>query len=200
MFSDILFLYLTSFSLMSSADPHYLDAKNRSKNTTNARHSELAKNPEFIGNGSFVSQDDRYRKHSHVMCFGTFDIFHPGHQYYLSQAQELAEKMSVVIARDHRVFSGKGQDPVHTELLRRDIVERAFPDAHVILGNESDIFAPIRELSPDVLAFGYDQRVPEAKIHELFPHIQIVRISGYETEKWKSSILRDEHIERHYKK
>lgn len=71
--------------------------------------------------------------YKHVMCFGTFDIFHPGHQFYLSQSQGIAEEISIVIARDHRVFSGKGKDPVHTELLRRDIVERAFPDAHVIL-------------------------------------------------------------------
>ncbi len=127
------------------------------------------------------------------MCFGTFDIFHPGHEYYLSEASRLADHMTIVIARDHRVFSGKWRDPVHTELLRRDIVERAFPDASVILGNESDIFAPIRELHPDLLVFGYDQRVPEDKIRELFPDIEIVRVDGYETEKWKSSILRQKY-------
>ena len=41
------------------------------------------------------------------MCFGTFDIFHLGHAYYLSEASRLADHMTVVIARDHRVFSGK---------------------------------------------------------------------------------------------
>ena len=82
MFSDILFLYLTSSSLMSSADPSTIDAKNRSENQPKTHFS-------------------------HVMCFGTFDIFHPGHEYYLSTAQELADHMTVVIARDHRVFSGK---------------------------------------------------------------------------------------------
>lgn len=124
------------------------------------------------------------------MCFGTFDIFHPGHEFYLSEAAKLADQMTIVIARDHRVFSGKWRDPVHDELLRRDIVERAFPDAHVILGHESDIFAPIREFSPDLLAFGYDQKVPESKINELFPDIEIVRLGGYEVERWKSSLLR----------
>ena len=62
----------------------------------------------------------------------------------------------------------------------------------MILGSESDIFAPIRELSPDLLAFGYDQRVPLERIHELFPTLEIIRIGGYETDKWKSSILREE--------
>ncbi len=124
------------------------------------------------------------------MCFGTFDIFHPGHEYYLSEAQKLADTMTIVIARDHRVSAGKWRDPVHDELLRRDIVERAFPDARVILWDESDILAPIRKYQPDLLAFGYDQRVPVELLHEKFPQIEIVRIGGYETEKYKSSILR----------
>ncbi len=47
------------------------------------------------------------KKFDHVMCFGTFDIFHPGHEYYLREAEKYAHRMTVVIARDHRVFSGK---------------------------------------------------------------------------------------------
>ena len=53
-----------------------------------------------------------------------------------------------------------------------------------------DIFAPIRRYSPDVLVFGYDQRVPEEKIREFFPDIEIRRIGGFETDRWKSSLLR----------
>ena len=71
------------------------------------------------------------------------------------------------------------------------IVREHFPLAEVILGHESDIFAPIRERTPDLLSFGYDQRVPEEKIRELFPAIEIVRIEAYEPEKHKSSILRE---------
>ncbi len=67
---------------------------------------------------------------------------------------------------------------------------REFPDARVILGDELDIFAPIRELCPDLLAFGYDQRVPEDIIREKFPNITIIRIGGYEIQKYKSSLLR----------
>jgi glycerol-3-phosphate cytidylyltransferase-like family protein len=62
----------------------------------------------------------------------------------------------------------------------------------VILGHESDILAPLRELHPDLLVFGYDQKVPESKIKELFPGIEIRRVGGYEVDRYKSSILRDE--------
>ena len=154
---------------MSFTESSHLDAKNR-----------------------IISQKKSWnmKSYRHVMCFGTFDIFHPGHEYYLSEASEHAETMTVVIARDHRVFSGKWRDPIHDEWTRKKSVESSFPKAHVILGHESDIFAPIREYMPDLLAFGYDQRVPEEKIHELFPSIEIIRIEGFETTKWKSSLLR----------
>ena len=60
----------------------------------------------------------------------------------------------------------------------------------VILGDEHDIFVPLRAHHPDILAFGYDQRVPEDKIHEFFPNIIVKRIGGFEVDTWKSSKLR----------
>ncbi len=133
------------------------------------------------------------KEFDHVMCFGTFDIFHPGHEFYLREAQKFAQKMTIVIARDARVLSGKWRPPIDDESTRLSKVKKAFPDADVILGDESDIFAPLRALQPDILAFGYDQRVPEDKIKELFPNIAIVRVGGYETDKYKSSKLRHSH-------
>jgi glycerol-3-phosphate cytidylyltransferase-like family protein len=65
----------------------------------------------------------------------------------------------------------------------------------VILGDESDIFVPIRLYEPDILVFGYDQQVPEEQIRELFPEIEIVRIGSYEPERWKTSLLREKHRE-----
>ncbi len=47
------------------------------------------------------------KQFDHVMTFGTFDIFHPGHVFYLSEAQKFADTMTVVIARDARVLRVK---------------------------------------------------------------------------------------------
>jgi hypothetical protein len=38
-----------------------------------------------------------------------------------------------VIARDHRVFSGKWRDPVHDEVSRQQAVLEHFPTARVVL-------------------------------------------------------------------
>lgn len=126
-----------------------------------------------------------------VMCFGTFDIFHPGHVFYLSEARKIAKNMTIVIARDTRVKKIKWRYPQDNETIRQQNVANYFPDTRVILWDESDIFAPIRSYNPDILAFWYDQRVPEDTILEFFPQIKIVRIEGFETNKWKSSILRN---------
>jgi glycerol-3-phosphate cytidylyltransferase-like family protein len=74
--------------------------------------------------------------------------------------------------------------------LRQKHVQDAFPEATVILGDVDDIFAPLMKYQPDILVFGYDQRVPEEKLHELFPTLVFARIGGYETDTWKSSKLR----------
>ena len=47
------------------------------------------------------------KQFDHVMCFGTFDIFHPGHVFYLSEAQKFAQEMTIVIARDKKVLAVK---------------------------------------------------------------------------------------------
>lgn len=125
-----------------------------------------------------------------VMCFGTFDIFHPGHEFYLSESQKFARDMIIVVARDHRVAKNKWRHSSHTEKERLETVKKNFPDAKVILGDDHDIFAPIYEYHPDILAFWYDQYAPEERIRVLFPDITIVRIPWYDTERYKSSILR----------
>jgi len=42
-----------------------------------------------------------------VMTFGTFDRFHPGHEYYLREAKKLGDSLLTVIARDVTVIKIK---------------------------------------------------------------------------------------------
>jgi FAD synthetase len=139
------------------------------------------------------SQGEQPRKYKHVMCFGTFDIFHPGHMYYLHQASELAQRMTIIVARDARVLLFKGQSPLHDETSRLKNIETEFPKASVRLGDLNDIFKPIEEIHPDVLAFGYDQYTPEDELRVRFPNIDIVRLESHAPHKFKSSILRKEY-------
>ena len=42
-----------------------------------------------------------------VMVFGTFDIFHKGHENFLKQAKKLGDCLTVVVARDETVLKFK---------------------------------------------------------------------------------------------
>lgn len=42
-----------------------------------------------------------------VMVFGTFDIFHKGHEFYFSKAKEYGEELIVIVARDETVLKIK---------------------------------------------------------------------------------------------
>jgi len=58
-----------------------------------------------------------------VLCCGTFDYLHPGHESFLKQAAKLADELVVVVARDENVKRLKGRSPDHKEEVRRARVE-----------------------------------------------------------------------------
>lgn len=64
-------------------------------------------------------------------------------------------------------------------------------DDVAILGDKKNIFSPIEIYQPEILLFGYDQKVPEEKIFEKFPNIETKRMLGFQTNIYKSSILRE---------
>jgi FAD synthetase len=132
-----------------------------------------------------------------VLAFGTYDILHAGHEYFLGHAKQFGEELFVVIARDETVLKVKGRLPHNKEDERRAAVERLQCVDRAVLGNPGDKYAVIEELKPDVIVLGYDQHtfterlVEELNARGLNP--KIVRIaSAHEPEKYKSSKMRPE--------
>ncbi len=124
-----------------------------------------------------------------VLVFGTFDGLHPGHQFVLQEALKRG-KLWVVVARDVNVEKLKGRTPRHPEGVRKKAIEDAFPDAHVIPGNPSgDFMEPVREIKPDLILLGYDQKLPPGVSESDFK-CPVERLPPFEPEKWKSSLLR----------
>ena len=129
-----------------------------------------------------------------VMTFGTFDLLHPGHLYYLSEAKKIGGYLIAVIARDSTVERIKGKKPRENENLRLSKVQDCEHVDEAILGSLTDHYSVILEKKPDILCFGYDQRSfndekleTYLKTHNLHPRIVI--IPPFEPEKWKSSKL-----------
>ncbi|KAF0180316.1 MAG: cytidyltransferase-related enzyme [Nitrospirae bacterium] len=126
-----------------------------------------------------------------VVCAGTFDHFHPGHLDFLRQAKSLGDELTVIIARDETVLRIKGFCPTDsTELRYRHVLESGIADSVVMGRHGEDMFAILDELTPHVLALGYDQRVSEEKVKARCPWCSVVRLHPFHPDKFKSSIYR----------
>ncbi|WP_254525380.1 FAD synthase [Natrinema caseinilyticum] len=90
-----------------------------------------------------------------VIAQGTFDILHPGHVHYLEEAAAMGDELYVIVARkanvDHKAA------PICPATQRRDVVDALEAVDEAVLGHEADIFVPIEEIDPDVIALGHDQ-------------------------------------------
>ncbi|WP_227354689.1 FAD synthase [Haladaptatus salinisoli] len=99
---------------------------------------------------------------THVLAQGTFDILHPGHVHYLRDAAAMGDRLSVIVARRENVTHK--QPPILPNRQRRDLVGALEVVDHARVGHSEDIFVPIEELDPDIIALGYDQHHDDAAI------------------------------------
>jgi FAD synthetase len=90
-----------------------------------------------------------------VVAQGTFDVLHPGHVHYLREASEMGDALHVVVAREPNVTHK--ETPVLPARQRRDVVAALEVVDEARLGHPEDIFAPIEEIAPAVIALGHDQ-------------------------------------------
>ena len=128
-----------------------------------------------------------------VMCAGTFDIIHPGHLYYLSEAKKYGEKLIVVVARDETSQAFKGKRPIHNEKERLESVRMLKIVDKAVLGHHGNIFNIIEEIKPDVICLGYDQKVQKQQVEEELKKkgikAEVIRIGAYMPNVYKSSKL-----------
>ena len=128
-----------------------------------------------------------------VMCFGTFDLLHPGHVNYFEQAKKYGDFLTVVIARDH-TKAQMGKKMMFSEKERQHLVSSLKIVDKAVLGYPDNHLKIIQQEKPDILCLGYDQQIKEtdlqeklAKLH-LHPHIK--RMKAYQPNIYKSSILK----------
>jgi FAD synthetase len=130
-----------------------------------------------------------------VLVFGTFDILHPGHEYFLKQAKKQGDELVVVVARDSTVKQVKGEQPHHDENFRLSNIQNLDYVDKAMLGYESaDKYRIIDEIRPDIICLGYDQthfvNGLESKLQEMGLKPELIRIGSYEPHIHKSSHYR----------
>lgn len=100
-----------------------------------------------------------------VMATGVFDLLHPGHIQYLTEAKKLGDELVVVVARDSTAERFKHR-PIVSQDQRVEMVAALKPVDRAVLGNEGSIYDILGDVRPDVIALGFDQVHDEAKVRE----------------------------------
>jgi len=86
-----------------------------------------------------------------VLVFGTFDIFHEGHRYFLNQAKKQGDFLRVVVARDETVFQVKNKKSLNDEQQRLEKIKNSGLVDEAVLGSLEDKYAVVKDYAPDVI-------------------------------------------------
>jgi len=117
-----------------------------------------------------------------VVATGAFTILHPGHILYLREARKLGDELIVIVARDRMVERRKLNKFIPEE-QRLEVVRALKMVDRAVLGDEKDIFKPITEIKPDVIALGNDQDFDERELKKELEKrglkTRVVRIKKY---------------------
>lgn len=99
----------------------------------------------------------RAARGSVVFTNGVFDLLHPGHVRYLSEARGLGDALIVGLNSDRSVRANKGPArPITPEHERAELVAALFSVAAVTIFDEETPHALIAAVQPDVLVKGAD--------------------------------------------
>jgi len=115
-----------------------------------------------------------------VLATGTFEFLHPGHIHYLREAKKLGDELIVLVARDSMIRHKP--KPIIPEKQRLEMVSALKLVDKAVLGSDEDMYEPLYELRPDIVALGYDQLFNEEELKREFKkrnlNIEVVRIKS----------------------
>ena len=118
-----------------------------------------------------VLEEHRRAGRKVVFANGVFDLLHVGHVRYLQAARKEGDLLVVGINSDAstRALKGAGR-PILTERARASLVAALTAVDYVVIFDDLDVNALLRELQPDVHAKGTDytaDTVPERDLAAL---------------------------------
>ncbi|AEH60753.1 cytidyltransferase-related domain protein [Methanosalsum zhilinae DSM 4017] len=116
-----------------------------------------------------------------VLATGTFDILHPGHVHYLTEAKKLGDELFVIVAWESMI-KHKPRPIIPTKQRVMMVNELKVVD-RAIAGSKHDIFEPLRKINPDIIALGHDQHFDQQELEKTLKEkgfdIKVVRVSKF---------------------
>ncbi len=106
--------------------------------------------------GVFVLRPEERKRIKVVLTGGVFDVLHIGHIVTLEEARKLGDVLIVAVARDDMIRKKK-REPIHGQDYRKIMVS-ALRSVDLALSGFKDAKKMVEYVSPDVIAYGYDQK------------------------------------------
>ena len=128
-----------------------------------------------------------------ILVFGTFDILHPGHIWFLQQARRQGTLLTVVVGRDTVTKKIKGKKPYFSERERLRMIRSLTLVDRAVLGDQlGQQPSVLKREKPDVICWGYDQSPDLGKYFDkkLLKQIRQRRIRPYHPLRYGSSKIR----------
>ena len=133
-----------------------------------------------------------------VLVFGTFDVIHPGHTFFLEQSATHGDQLIAVIARDEFVYKTKNKTPVHSQQERIEhIIKSGLVNNACLADTKTGTFNVVKKLNPQIVCFGHDQtRLAESfkdwlKTNKM--NIEIVIIEPFKRDQYSSTLRNKKH-------
>jgi len=136
-----------------------------------------------------------------VIIFGVFDGIHEGHMAFIKEAMTHGDRVVAVVARDSVVEKLKGKMPSTDQANRIHNLSEVPGIDIVYLGDpEEGTYNVIKEIKPNIIFLGYDQKELGKNISEAIAagtlsdiaDIDIKFGTPHQPEKFKSSIINNE--------
>ena len=131
-----------------------------------------------------------------ILIFGVFDGVHEGHIHFINEAKMQGDHLVAIVARDSIVEKLKGTTPLYNEVERiKNLLEIPEVDFVLLGDGELGTYHVLREVKPDVVFLGYDQKKLKEDLTEKIKSgelrdIEITVGKSHKGDELHSSILR----------
>lgn len=99
-----------------------------------------------------------------VLSSGVFDVIHPGHLAYLTEARNHGNRLVVVVTSDEQAAREK-RPPRHSAADRTRLISALDPVNEAFVGPEPyDLAGTVQRAGADVIALGHDQPFDPAEL------------------------------------